>query len=191
MSKHLKIERKKELKNLNIKKYVEYILVSKKKGWVGSKINVVVWWSSSNRSRTELPFLLEDGPCRSRQAAVICSGEGRWGWQGCGRRDVSRWGQGAEVEGLRGSVDRGQDAVGDSAIQIPEVWPPRLRVLIWTHLVCHFVLQVGSPLSGWLWPASICMRTGSRTLHCHGHMVLVLQPQKRFNNKTTTKTTTK
>ena len=75
------------------------------------------------------------------------------------------------MEGLRGAVKRGQDAVGDSARQIPGVRPPRLQG---PHLNPYCPpLSHPSKISPermivacrlWL---RICMRTGTRTMHCH------------------------
>ena len=53
-----------------------------------------------------------------------------------------------EVVGLRGSVERGQDAVGDSERQIPGVRPLKAQSPPPNHLVGHFVVLVGSPQSG-------------------------------------------
>ena len=74
-----------------------------------------------------------------RQAAVIRSGEILLGWQS-GRLDGFRWGLRASVFGLRGSVSCYRLLRLGHAQQIPGVLTPQLSVLLFTHLVCYFVV---------------------------------------------------
>ena len=85
-------------------------------------------------------------PDRGRQATVIRSGELRLGWRFVSRYRLRRLGR---------------------AQQIPGVLPPQLFVLLFTHLVGHFVaILVGPPRSGWRRPAGRGQAQTGLSCHC-------------------------